>query len=266
MEYNVDAENAKLFEAGMVPAWFRPCARELLALAAPAAGERILDLARGTGVAARAAAAVLNGHAAITGCDINGTMLDVAREVAAGEGHEIEFHQGDAGALPFENEAFDLVLCQHGMQFFPDLPAALREIQRVLTPAGRFAAATWVSEEACPGQQAVIQALEKHGFDTAAARRPFNFGNESHIRRVLGGESFPSLQISTARLIGRFDSPEQCMEVLASGAPSIRMAIEQAPTELRDAIKDDAIDRMASFKTENGLEMPMDTYLFLTGG
>ena len=44
------------------------------------------------------------------------------------------------------------------------------------------------------------------------------------------------------------------------------MAIEQAPPELRNAIKDDAIGRMASFKTENGLEMPMDTYLFLTGG
>ena len=111
------------------------------------------------------------------------------------------------------------------MQFFPDLPTALREIQRVLTPAGRFAAATWVSEESCPGQQAVIQALEKHGLDTAAARRPFTFGDESHIRGVLGGESFPSLQISTVRLIGRFDSPEHCMKVLASGAPSIRFRV-----------------------------------------
>jgi SAM-dependent methyltransferase len=263
MDYKVDAENAELFEAGMVPAWFGPCARELVRLAAPSPGERVLDLACGTGVAAREVATVLDGGGTIIGCDLNQTMLDVACEVAAREGHNIDFRQGDAGDLPFEDGTFDLVLCQQGFQFFPDRLAALREIKRVLAPSGRMVAAIWISEAHCPGQLAIIQALEKHGIDAAAARRPFAFGDEAQIRAVFGGEWFPSLEISSVRLTSHFDSPEHCIEVLASGAPSLRMAIEQAAPEIRGAIREEAARAMASYTSDRGVEIPMESYLLL---
>lgn len=264
MDYKVEKENAELFEAGMVPAWFRPCARELVAFAAPVAGERVLDLACGTGVAARELAAVVDGGATIAGCDLNQTMLDVAADVAAREGHSIDFRQGDAGDLPFDDGAFDLVLCQQGFQFFPDRPAALGEIKRVLAPTGRFAAAIWQSETRCPGQHAVIQALEKHGMDAAGARSPFAFGDEAQIRAVFGGEWFPSLEISSARLTAGFDSPEQCIDLLASSAMSTRKALNEAAPELREAILEDAASALVPYGSGGGgVEIPMESHLLL---
>lgn len=263
MDYKIHKDNAELFETYMVPAWFGPCAKALVALAAPRPGERVLDLACGTGVAAREVAAVLDGGASVSGCDLNQAMLDVAADVAAREGHQIEFRRGDAGNLPFEDGAFDLVLCQQGFQFFPDQQAALSEIRRVLTPSGRFAGAIWLSEADCPAQGAIIQAGEKHGFDAEGSQRPFSFGDAAQVRAVFGGEVFPRLELSSARLMASFDSPKRCIELLASSSLNTRMVLEQATPELRKAIIDDATAALMDYVAGVGVEIPMETHLLL---
>ena len=96
----------------------------------------MLDVACGTGIAARVAAQRVGHGGLVAGLDINPGMLAVARSTPA-SGAPIEWHEAAADALPFPDETFDLVLCQLGLQFFPDRLGALRDMRRVLAPSGR---------------------------------------------------------------------------------------------------------------------------------
>src|SRR5262245_2757037 len=122
------------YERYLVPTIFGPWALDLVELARP--GERVLDIACGTGIVARTAARRVGSGGKVVGVDVSAPMLDAARAAAAGEGLSIEWREGNAMTLPFSDTEFDLVLCQQGFQFFPDRSASLREMHRVLRPGG----------------------------------------------------------------------------------------------------------------------------------
>jgi ubiquinone/menaquinone biosynthesis C-methylase UbiE len=128
------AAPAANYERYFVPAIGAPLAYDLLELAELQPGERVLDLACGTGVVARLGAQLV-GRGAVTGVDVNPGMLAVARSVAADRA--IDWREASAQALPLEDASFDVVLCQMGLQFFPDRARAVREMWRVLKPGGR---------------------------------------------------------------------------------------------------------------------------------
>ncbi len=135
----------------MVPTIFGPWAQDLVEVAPPRPGERVLDIACGTGIVARTAAGRVGSGGTVVGLDVSAPMLDVARGIAAGEGLSIEWREGSAMKLPFPDSAFEVVLCQQGLQFFPDRAAALREMHRVLGPGGRLALSVWRPIEGSPG-------------------------------------------------------------------------------------------------------------------
>lgn len=133
-------------------------------------GARVLDVACGTGFVARAVRDALADGGTVTGVDLNPGMLEQARAAAP----DIDWHQAPADALPFPDGSFDAVLCQQGMQFFPDLDAAVAECARVLAPGGRLVATVWAPLERSPyfqAQQAVAAAIggPEEGADFAAA-------------------------------------------------------------------------------------------------
>lgn len=97
-------------------------------------GDRVLDVACGTGLVANRVTLVSHKLCTITGIDINDGMLSVARR-----NQQIEWHHGSAVDLPFADGSFDVVLCQQGLQYFPDRTPAVREMARVLAPGGRIA-------------------------------------------------------------------------------------------------------------------------------
>jgi len=97
----------------------------------------VLDVACGTGIVARQAAPLVGADGQVVALDMNPAMLAVARALPAPSGATIHWREGDAMDLPFEDGAFDVVLCQHGLQFVPDRARAVREMRRVLAPGGR---------------------------------------------------------------------------------------------------------------------------------
>jgi len=138
----------KAYEEFLVPRLFEPWARLLLDEVNLQPGEAVLDVATGPGTVARLAAARLGSRGRVVATDIALPMLDIARAkpVAAGAA-QIEYVDSPAAPLAAANGTFDAVLCQQGLQFFPDRPAALREMHRVLKPNGRAAIAVWTQIE-----------------------------------------------------------------------------------------------------------------------
>jgi ubiquinone/menaquinone biosynthesis C-methylase UbiE len=125
------------YERYFVPAIAAPLAGDLVEAAALQPGERVLDLACGTGIVARLAAGRVGPTGTVMGLDINPGMLAVAR-AATPPGTVIGWHQAPAHDSALPDAAFDVVVCQLGLQFFPDQVAALREMHRVLAPGARI--------------------------------------------------------------------------------------------------------------------------------
>src|SRR5436309_1061779 len=125
---------AEMYERGLVPAIFAPWATILIEQAALQPGDRVLDVACGTGVVARLAALQVGSTGQNIGLDNNTGMLAVARSLPPIPGVSLEWQEGNALAMPFADASFDVLLCQQGLQFFPDRSAALCEMHRVLVP------------------------------------------------------------------------------------------------------------------------------------
>lgn len=125
------------YERYFVPSIGAPVAKDLIRIAALSPGERVLDVACGTGVVTRMAAEALGPAGTIGGLDVNPGMISVAR-AAAPAGANIDWYETSAEAIPLPDDAFDVLLCQMGLQFIPDKLAALKEMRRILAPGGRL--------------------------------------------------------------------------------------------------------------------------------
>ena len=128
--WQVADDAAILYEQSFVPAIFARSAVMVADAAGIGPGDRVLDVGCGTGILAREASGRCGAEGRVVGLDLNPRMLEVARRVAPG----IDWQQGDAGALPFADGAFDMVVSQYALMFFPDQALALREMWRVLAP------------------------------------------------------------------------------------------------------------------------------------
>ena len=192
---------AELFEGVLVPMTFRPWAGELLDRTQPQVTDRILDVACGTGIVARLARERLGPKARITGIDLNPTMIAVARSVAP----DIAWHQGNAQQLPFANRSFDRVMCQQGLQFFPDRALAVQEMRRVLADGGQVALSIWRPLENNPFFHA-LHALAAGRFGPHVDRR-FALGQASELSALLSSAGFRDVQIEAVTLHERIRDP-----------------------------------------------------------
>ncbi len=188
---------ADVFERLLVPSVFDRYARDLVERARPfGASDRILDLGCGTGIVARVLRERLGGGARLVGLDLSGAMIAKARSIAP----DIEWHQGDATALPFADGSFDVVLSQQMLQFCPDRRAAAREIRRVLAPGGRLVASTWRPREHQPLFHALGQVAESHLGQSNDLRWSLDGGE---LRALLVEAGFVEVRVESASLIER---------------------------------------------------------------
>ena len=163
-QFLIGAEQAEAYEERFVPALFRQWVEPVLQAADVGPGDRLLDVACGTGVVARAAAARVGPDGTLTGLDLNPAMLAVAQRVAP----EIDWRQGDVAALPFADDAFDVVTCQAGIFFFPDPTGALAEMARVTRPSGRVVVQSFASLHAQPAYAPWVRMVARHAGPDAA--------------------------------------------------------------------------------------------------
>jgi SAM-dependent methyltransferase len=131
----------EVYERYLVPLIFEPYAADLATRAVLHGPARMLEVAAGTGVLTRALANALPPSTSIVATDLNQPMLDQAALVGASR--SVEWRQADVFQLPFPDDAFDMVVCQFGVMFFPERAKAYAEIRRVLRPGGTFLFNVW---------------------------------------------------------------------------------------------------------------------------
>jgi SAM-dependent methyltransferase len=190
---------AEIYDESFVPALFEQWGPVVASSAGVRPGDRVLDVACGTGALTCAVADRVGPGGSVIGLDANPEMLAVARRKST----RIEWLEGKAEALPLPDDSFDAVVSQFGFMFFQDRPAALREMMRVLRPGGNLAVAVCDAVENSPGYAAFAQLLDElFGRSVGDSfRAPFVLGDPERLLAICREAGLPDARV--ARHVGR---------------------------------------------------------------
>ncbi len=253
--FQIPIEAAEAYEAAFVPAFFAQWAPILLDAAGVTAGQRILDVACGTGIVARTAADRV-GSANLVGVDLNEAMLTVARRVCP----DIDWRQGDAAALPFDDGSFDTMVCQMALMFLPDRVKALQEMARVVAPGGAVAILVPSSLDAQPAYGPFVDMAARHAGGEARSLLSSYFacGDLGDLTRLFEEAGLPLPTTGTHLGVARFPSVDALVTTEVDSTP----LGERITPEVRDQICDGARDVLAQFTTADGsLEAPFQVHV-----
>jgi ubiquinone/menaquinone biosynthesis C-methylase UbiE len=197
---------------------FEPWAAELIARASLKPGCAVLDVASGLGPVARLAAEAAGPGGRVVASDISAAMLAAASAQPHGPGWAaIEYLQCPASAIAAEDDSFDVVLCQHGLQFFPDRAAAAAEMRRVARPGGTVVMSTWAAGRPLGLFGPMIEALQETGI---AEPFPGAFDAGSYCLSVadladlLQAAGFRDVDVQTAELDAIWTTAEAATSAL----------------------------------------------------
>lgn len=206
---------ADIYEEFFVPALFAEWAPRVTSAANVAQGQKILDVACGTGVLTREIRRRLGSNGTIIGLDCNEGMLAVARRWTDG----IEWRLGQAEALPFSDNSFDAVVSQFGLMFFEDRPRALAEMWRVLRRGGRLAVAVWGALDSTPGYADMTALLQRlFGAEVAGAlRAPYCLGDRNALQALFAEGGIEGARIHTLDGMAQFPSIESWVNTDVKG-------------------------------------------------
>lgn len=255
---------AETYEDFVVRWTFRPWTAVLLAEAGLRPNERVLDLAAGTGIVAREAAPFVGEGGRMVALDMSPAMLAVGQGLSAPMGAPIEWQEGDATQLPFADRSFDVVLCQQGLQYFPDRHAAVMEIERVLVSGGRAVLAVWRSLDHHPVQSALNAAAQRR-LGVASIAMPFSLGDAGEVREMFETAGFAQVTLTPRALVMVFPSRTQYVrrniESLSAIVPELADMDVAERTALARAIDEDAGAVLSAHAWGEGIAVPMSAQL-----
>jgi len=263
--WQVAGSAPEVYERELVPAIFRPWAPILVELARPQEGDRVLDVACGTGIVARTVAERVGATGTVVGLDVNSGMLNVARTVSARYSHssvQVHWQEASADKLPFPSQSFDIVYCQLGLQFFPNRPAALREMRRVLTAEGKLALMVWRSIDESPGFAALATSLERHIGQLPAAimRAPFALSDSDELASLVRAAGFRDVAILQKVGTVRFPSVEKLVTNYVAGSP-LAGPLSQADEATRGLLVADIANALGGYTNDGGVAFPIAAHL-----
>jgi ubiquinone/menaquinone biosynthesis C-methylase UbiE len=242
---------AENYERYFLPAIGAPLATDLVDLAALRPGERVLDVACGTGVVARLALERVGATGTVVGVDINPGMLAVARAATPAIA-ATDWFEASADKLPLPDETFDVAFCQLGLQFFPDKAAALREMRGVLVPGGRLLVNV---AGPTPSLFAVFEeALARHlGPDAAGfVRTVFSLHDATEIGDLVSSAGFENVEARSSAKTLRLPAPEDFLWQYVHSTP-LAGAATQLDEERRTALEREVVAGWQPFIEDGSL-------------
>jgi ubiquinone/menaquinone biosynthesis C-methylase UbiE len=222
-------------------------------------GDRVLDVACGTGTVANRINLVSRKFCSVTGIDINEGMLNVARRNT-----HIEWQQGSAADLPFESGVFEVVLSQQGLQYFPNRPAAMKEMARVLVPGGRIALNVWAALDHEPFHAATIAGIgaflgaeARSAFDSA-----FSLNTAKELRQLAASAGLANIHIRFEHRTMRHASPARLITGFMATTP-VAAKFHALSDDRRQAFLAFVVEQLADYMDDDGLAVPQENH-FLT--
>lgn len=239
------------YERYFVPSISAPVARDLIDRAALRAGERVLDVACGTGVVSRLAAEQVGQTGTVAGLDVNPGMLAVARSVTPPH-LSIDWHEAGAEAIPLPDGSLDVVLCQMGLQFMADRVAALREMRRVLAPGGRL---VLNAPGPIPPPLAVMaEGLATHVRPEVAGfvHAVFSLHDAEELRGLLDAAGFADVVVDTPIKTLRLPPPQTFLWQYVHSTP-MAGAVAQIAEPAREALEQHTVAGCEPFVDDGAL-------------
>lgn len=231
-----------------------PAQTLLVGCAALAEGERVLDVACGTGIVTLRAAEAVGRSGRVVGTDISEEMLRRAAATARAAGLEqVELRRMEAEELAFPDASFDAVLCALGLMYVTDAPRALREARRVLRPGGRYVAAVWGERARC-GWAEIFPIVDRR---VASEVCPlfFQLGTADVLERTLREAGFSDVRSARIRTELRYDSPAAALEAAFDAGP-VALACSRFPEAVRRSADEEYLASIEAFRAGAGYAIP----------
>jgi SAM-dependent methyltransferase len=233
---------------------FAPVQDQLVNLLRISKGDRVLDLATGTGeLAVRAA----RSGGIVTGIDIAEPMLAKARERAKEEGVDITFNLGNVEYLPYEDGCFDVLVSNFGVVFAPDHANVAAEVARVSCPGGRLGFTAWK-----PNPK-LAEIYRRFTEEPIEGREVFEWGREDHVEDMLG-EDF-ELEFEDGTLWLEADSGEEIWTLFSESAPPVIALLKQLDDAGREDFHQAFVELYESYRTKDGGVRAPRRYLLVLG-
>lgn len=250
---NYSKSPAENYQRYFVPSIGGPVADDLVETAGLRAGERVLDVACGTGVVTRLAAERVGPTGTVAGLDMTPGMLAVARE-STPPGTSIDWYEASAEAMPLPDDSFDVVLCQMGLQFMSNKPAALREMRRVLRHGGR----AYVSVPGPMPQlfEVMAEALARHFGPQAGAfcGVVFSLHDVADIAKLMRDAGFRDVDVQARPKPLRLPAPADFLWQYLYSTP-LAEPVSKADAEKRVALEQEVCGRWQAFVADGGLPL-----------
>ncbi len=224
----------KVYHSHLVPLIFEPYARDMAGRVKVGAGERVLELACGTGVVTKELVKGMVGSARLTATDLNEGMLELARPYVGADAR-VTYEKVDACELPYEDGSFDAIACQFGVMFFPDKVKAMREARRALKRGGRYVFNVWDSLEHNPIARTLhetVAGMFASDPPMFLPKLPFGWFDRGEIERVVRAGGFERCEMEAVEFVCAAPSAEEGARGFLEGTPVVAQLAERGVTDL----------------------------------
>jgi len=226
----------------------------LLALASPAEGEQVLDIACGTGLVSLEAARAVGPRGRVLGIDLSERMVDAAERRARDLGlSNCSFSRMDAEMLALPNASFDVVLCALGLMYMPNPERALREMSRVLRPGGRLSLAVWGERANC-GWSALFPIVDAE-VESEVCPLFFRLGNRDTLANLCVDEKFDDVRHRRLTTTLSFADANEACDAAFVGGP-VALAWSRFDDEVRARVRARYLDAINPWRRGQGYRIP----------
>ena len=257
--FQIPLEAAETYERDFVPALFAEWAPITLGGVSLDPGDRLLDIACGTGIVSRTAHDTWGGAITVTGVDLNQAMLTVARRMAPA----IEWVEGDAARLPMDDDSFDAATCQMAFMFLPDRRGALTEMARVVRPGGRLAVLVPAGLEAQPAYAPFVEVAVGHSGEDARTMLGtyWNCGDADAFTGVATEAGWADAAAVTTLGAARFTSIEAFVDTELDATPLGERITDEARAEIVADLRPELSQYLVDHQRDEELALPFACHL-----
>jgi ubiquinone/menaquinone biosynthesis C-methylase UbiE len=232
----------------------KPAQDLLLEMADLKAGERVLDVACGTGLVSFQALSNLGESGKVVGTDISEKMVEIASSLALEKKESrVQFERMDAEDLRLESNSFDIAVCALGLMYMPDPRKALEEMHRVVKEDGRVAAVVWGQRDNC-GWSEIFEIVDQH---VASEVCPmfFNLGNPDMLALNFKAAGFNEITVRRISTILYYRDSKEALGAAFVGGP-VALAYHKFNEAIKHEVHAAYLDSLSAYKKGEGFEVP----------